>query len=150
MFFFPFSHCFVLSHNVNVKKNGLIFYSNRDSSSSESLFQPSTYSRFTGNMDPHDSVFQLAKTGKAKQLKQSLYNRTKDERKRIVLVKLNGITSLIMSCKNGYLDVVEYLVDGCGANNKQTGLFNFEGENIEGAPPLDSSDVDKEKENQAR
>jgi hypothetical protein len=46
--------------------------------------------------------------------------------------------------------VVEYLVDGCGANNKQTGLFNLEGENIEGAPPLDSSDVDKEKENQAR
>jgi hypothetical protein len=96
-------------------------------------------------MDPHDLVFQLAKTGKAKQLKQNQCNRTKDERRRIVLDKLDGVTSLIMSCKNGYLDVVEYLVDGCGANNKQTGLVNFEGENIQGAP-FDFSDVDKEKE----
>jgi ankyrin repeat protein len=136
-------------------------YSNRDSSSSshqkvsfnqakrarlhppyrhamtnESSTFSSAYPRFVDNMDPHDFVFQLAKTGKAKQLKQYLNKRTKDERKRIVSAKLNGATSLIMSCKNGYLDVVEYLVDGCGANIEQTGLVNFEGENIEGAPPL--------------
>jgi hypothetical protein len=83
-------------------------------------------------MEPHEIVFQLAKSGKSRQLKQYLNRRSKDERKRICATKYNGATSLIMACRNGHYDVVEYLVEHCVANLEQSGLVNFEGENIEG------------------
>ncbi len=68
---------------------------------------------------------------------------------------------MLMACRNGHLDVVEYLVERCGADIEQAGsgkcnlqliiflktvkaycvyffffLFTFDGETIEGAPPL--------------
>ena len=96
----------------------------------------SAFPRFAEHMEPHEIVFQLAKSGKARQLKQYLNRRGKDERKKIVSTKYNGATSLIMACRNGHYDVVEYLVEHCQSNLEQSGLVNFEGENIEGAPPL--------------
>jgi ankyrin repeat protein len=96
----------------------------------------SAFPRFAEHMEPHEIAFQLAKSGKLRQLKQYLNRRTKDERKRIISTKYNGATSLIMSCRNGHFEVVEFLVESCGAGLEQSGLVNFEGENIEGAPPL--------------
>lgn len=43
---------------------------------------------------------------------------------------------MFKACRNGHFEVVEYLIEYCAANIEQTGLVNFEGENIEGAPPL--------------
>ncbi len=96
----------------------------------------SAFPRFAEHMEPHEIAFQLAKSGKLRQLKQYLNRRTKDERKRIVSTKYIGATSLIMACRNGHYEVVEYLIESCSANLEQSGLVNFEGENIEGAPPL--------------
>lgn len=96
----------------------------------------SAFPRFAEHMEPHEIAFQLAKSGKLRQLKQYLNRRTKDERKRIISTKYNGATSLIMSCRNGHYEVVEYVFESCGASLEQSGLVNFEGENIEGAPPL--------------
>ena len=94
------------------------------------------FPRFVDEMEPHEIAFQLAKSGKHRQLKQYLNKRGKEERKRIVSTKHNGATSLIMACRNGHFEVVEYLVEYCQASLEQTGLVNFENENIEGAPPL--------------
>ena len=96
----------------------------------------SAFPRFAENMEPHEIVYQLAKSGKLRQLKHYLSKRPRDERKRIVGFKYNGATSLIMACRNGHYDIVEYICESCGANLEQSGLVNFEGENIEGAPPL--------------
>ena len=96
----------------------------------------SAFPRFVEPMEPHEIAFQLAKSGKVRQLKQYLNRRNKEERKSIVSCKYNGATSLIMACRNGHFEVVEYVVEYCMASLEQTGLVNFEGENIEGAPPL--------------
>lgn len=96
----------------------------------------SAFPRFAEHMEPHEIAFQLAKSGKLRQLKQYLNRRTKEERKRIITTKYNGATALIMSCRNGHYEVVEFLVESCGTSLEQSGLVNFEGENIEGAPPL--------------
>jgi ankyrin repeat protein len=95
-----------------------------------------SFSRFSEHMEPHEIAFQLSKSGKTRALRQLLNHRNKEERKRIISMKCNGATSLIMACRNGHLDVVIYLIDQCGAHLEQTGSVNFEGENIEGAPPL--------------
>lgn len=87
-------------------------------------------------MEPHEIAFQLAKSGKLRQLKQYLNRRTKEERKRIISTKYIGATSLIMACRNGHFEVVEYIIESCSGSLEQSGLVNFEGENIEGAPPL--------------
>ena len=58
----------------------------------------SAFPRFAEHMEPHEIVFQLAKSGKARQLKQYLNRRTKEDRKRIIQNKYNGATSLIMAC----------------------------------------------------
>ena len=55
---------------------------------------------------------------------------------RLVSAKTNGATPLVLSCRNGHHDVVEYLVDKCCASVEQPGSVTFDGETIEGAPPL--------------
>ena len=42
----------------------------------------------------------------------------------------------MLSCRNGHHEVVEYLVDRCCASVEQAGSVTFDGETIEGAPPL--------------
>ncbi|CAF0811407.1 unnamed protein product [Brachionus calyciflorus] len=106
------------------------------SSSAAASTSSTSTPRLLEHLEAHEKVFQLSKSGRIKDLKQFLNRKPKEDRKKIVSTKYNGATSLIMACRNGHLDVVEYLVDTCQAGLEQTGLVNFEGENIEGAPPL--------------
>ena len=55
---------------------------------------------------------------------------------KLVAAKTNGATPLVLSCRNGHQEVVEYLVDRCLASVEQPGSVTFDGETIEGAPPL--------------
>ncbi|KAJ1522191.1 hypothetical protein ONE63_002499 [Megalurothrips usitatus] len=41
-----------------------------------------------------------------------------------------------MACRNGHYDVAEYLIEHCHADIEQRGSVVFDGETIEGAPPL--------------
>ena len=65
-----------------------------------------------------------------------LDHRPKEEVSRLVAAKTNGATPLVLSCRNGHQEVVEYLVDRCSASVEQPGSVTFDGETIEGAPPL--------------
>ena len=65
-----------------------------------------------------------------------LDHRPREEVTRLVSAKTNGATPLVLSCRNGHHDVVEYLVDKCCASVEQPGSVTFDGETIEGAPPL--------------
>ena len=65
-----------------------------------------------------------------------LDHRPREEVSRLVSSKTNGATPLVLSCRNGHHDVVEYLVDKCCASVEQPGSVTFDGETIEGAPPL--------------
>ena len=73
----------------------------------------SAFPRFAEHMEPHEIAFQLSKSGKLRQLKQYLNRRAKEERRRIVSTKYNGASALIMACRNGHGEVVEFLVEGC-------------------------------------
>ena len=65
-----------------------------------------------------------------------LDHRPKEEVSKLVAAKTNGATPLVLSCRNGHQEVVEYLVDRCSASVEQPGSVTFDGETIEGAPPL--------------
>ena len=65
-----------------------------------------------------------------------LDHRPREEVSQLVAAKTNGATPLVLSCRNGHQDVVEYLIDRCSASVEQPGSVTFDGETIEGAPPL--------------
>ena len=88
-----------------------------------------------------------------------LDHRARNEVALLVSARTNGATPMLMACRNGHLDVVEYLIERCGADIEQAGsgmkptrndlffpkfifhflfsfLVTFDGETIEGAPPL--------------
>ncbi|VDM16744.1 unnamed protein product [Hydatigera taeniaeformis] len=48
----------------------------------------------------------------------------------------SGQTILISACRNGKLEIVQYLVDECGADMEQVGTVHFDGEAVEGVTPL--------------
>ncbi|XP_047505770.1 protein fem-1 homolog CG6966 isoform X1 [Pieris napi] len=50
--------------------------------------------------------------------------------------KVSGATPLVIACRNGHYDVAEYLIERCKADIEQPGSVTFDGETIEGAPPL--------------
>ncbi|XP_043204880.1 protein fem-1 homolog C-like isoform X1 [Amphibalanus amphitrite] len=81
-------------------------------------------------------VFNAARDGKLRRLKVFLDRRPKDEVKLLVSTRTNGATPLVMACRNGHRDVAEYLLDRCAADPEQVGSVIFDGETIEGAPPL--------------
>uniref|UniRef100_A0A182KB26 Protein fem-1 homolog CG6966 n=1 Tax=Anopheles christyi TaxID=43041 RepID=A0A182KB26_9DIPT len=56
--------------------------------------------------------------------------------KTLVTMKTNGVTPLLIACRNGHFDVVQYLIKRCHADVEQAGSVIFDGEKIEGAPPL--------------
>ncbi|KAL2713882.1 protein fem-1 CG6966-like isoform X1, partial [Vespula squamosa] len=65
-----------------------------------------------------------------------LERRNKHEVEILVSTTTHGATPLVMACRNGHYDVAEYLVVKCGADIEQPGSVVFDGETIEGAPPL--------------
>ncbi|KAL2743082.1 protein fem-1 CG6966-like isoform X1 [Vespula maculifrons] len=65
-----------------------------------------------------------------------LERRDKHEVEVLVSTTTHGATPLVMACRNGHYDVAEYLVVKCGADIEQPGSVVFDGETIEGAPPL--------------
>ncbi|KAK2583435.1 hypothetical protein KPH14_009413 [Odynerus spinipes] len=65
-----------------------------------------------------------------------LERREKHEVEQLVGATTHGATPLVMACRNGHYDVAEYLIEKCGADIEQPGSVVFEGETIEGAPPL--------------
>ena len=81
-------------------------------------------------------VFNAARDGNLKRLKVFLDHLPREEVARLVSAKTNGATPLVASCMNGHQEVVEYLVDKCCASVEQPGSVTFDGETIEGAPPL--------------
>jgi len=87
-------------------------------------------------MEFKNVVFNAARDGKLRRLKVFLDHRPKEEVCKLVAAKTNGATPLVLSCRNGHQEVVEYLVDRCSASVEQAGSVTFDGETIEGAPPL--------------
>ena len=92
------------------------------------------------------NVFKAAKNGNLTILKGFLDDKPKEEVLRLLSFKTKGVTPLIISCLGtgdpdrnhvlGIWEVVDYLVNKCGASIEQTGSIKFNGEIIEGAPPL--------------
>ncbi|XP_063982559.1 protein fem-1 homolog CG6966 isoform X2 [Diachasmimorpha longicaudata] len=87
-------------------------------------------------MDFKSAVYNAARDGKLKRLKVFLEHRDKHEVGQLVSAKTHGATPLVMACRNGHYDVAEYLIEKCGADVEQPGSVVFDGETIEGAPPL--------------
>ncbi|KAG0434650.1 hypothetical protein HPB47_018969, partial [Ixodes persulcatus] len=83
-----------------------------------------------------NAVFNAAKDGKLKRLKVFLDHRPKEEVEMLVSATTNGATPLVMASRNGHLEVADYLLEKCHADIEQVGSVTFEGETIEGAPPL--------------
>ncbi|KPI97118.1 Protein fem-1-like CG6966 [Papilio xuthus] len=62
--------------------------------------------------------------------------RSASELNMLVGAKVGGATPLVIACRNGHYDVAEYLIERCKADIEQPGSVTFDGETIEGAPPL--------------
>lgn len=53
----------------------------------------------------------------------------------LISARVNGATPLVIACRNGHYNVVEFLLKR-QANVEQVGSVSFDGEPIEDAPPL--------------
>lgn len=62
--------------------------------------------------------------------------RSQSEIDALVSAKTGGCTPLLIACRNGHYDVVQYLIKRCHADVEQCGSVIFDGETIENAPPL--------------
>lgn len=87
-------------------------------------------------MEFKNVVFNAAKDGNLRRLKVALDYRTKEEVKMLVSATTNGATPLVVAARNGHLEVIVYLIEKCHADIEQVGSVTFDGETIEGAPPL--------------
>ncbi|XP_060651199.1 LOW QUALITY PROTEIN: protein fem-1 homolog CG6966 [Drosophila nasuta] len=87
-------------------------------------------------MDHKFIVFNAARDNNLPQLKAALYNKSAPEMATLISSKVNGATPLVIACRNGHYDIVEYLLTKCRANVEQVGSISFDGEPIEDAPPL--------------
>ncbi|KAF7273235.1 protein fem-1 homolog CG6966 isoform X2 [Rhynchophorus ferrugineus] len=88
-------------------------------------------------MDYKSVVYNAARDGNLNRLKIYLHcNKAKDELSMLVAAKTSGATPLVIACRNGHYDVAEYLIERCHADIEQVGSVTFDGETIEGAPPL--------------
>ncbi|KAF7460959.1 protein fem-1 homolog A [Marmota monax] len=87
-------------------------------------------------MDLHTAVYNAAHDGKLQLLQKLLSGRSREELDELMGEVACGGTPLLIAARYGHLDVVEYLVDRCGASVEAGGSVHFDGETIEGAPPL--------------
>ncbi|XP_070543126.1 protein fem-1 homolog C-like [Ptychodera flava] len=81
-------------------------------------------------------VFNAARDGKLSRLKVFLDQRPKEEVKSLVSAVTSGTTPLLMACRHGHHDVVKYFIEECKVDFEQVGSVTFDGETIDGAPPL--------------
>lgn len=87
-------------------------------------------------MDLRTAVYNAARDGKLQLLQKLLSGRSREELDELTGEGAGGGTPLLIAARYGHLDVVEYLVDRCGASVEAGGSVHFDGETIEGAPPL--------------
>ena len=87
-------------------------------------------------MEFKNVVFNAARDGKLQRLRIFLEHRTKDEVRSLIHAKTNDATPMTMACRNGHMNIVEYLVEKCCADIEQVGSVTFDGDKIDGAPPL--------------
>ncbi|XP_069864699.1 protein fem-1 homolog A [Dipodomys merriami] len=87
-------------------------------------------------MDLHTAVYNAARDGKLQLLQKLLGGRGREELEELMGAAAGGGTPLLIAARRGHLDVVEFLVDRCGADVEAGGSVHFDGETIEGAPPL--------------
>nr|XP_004655025.1 protein fem-1 homolog A [Jaculus jaculus] len=87
-------------------------------------------------MDLHTAVYNAAHDGKLQLLQKLLGGRGREELDELLGEVPGGGTPLLIAARRGHLDVVEFLVDRCGASVEAGGSVHFDGETIEGAPPL--------------
>ncbi|XP_022381400.1 protein fem-1 homolog A isoform X1 [Enhydra lutris kenyoni] len=87
-------------------------------------------------MDLRTAVYNAARDGKLQLLQKLLSGRSREELDELTGEVPGGGTPLLIAARYGHLDVVEYLVDRCGASVEAGGSVHFDGETIEGAPPL--------------
>lgn len=69
-------------------------------------------------------------------LQRYLHGREATEIEQLVSARTNGATPLVIAARNGHYEIVYYLLNKTHANCEQTGSVIFDGETIEGAPPL--------------
>jgi len=87
-------------------------------------------------MEYKNIIFNAARDGKLRKLKLFLDNRHEREVSLLVSARTNGATPLVMAARNGHSEVATYLIERCRADIEQVGSVTFDGETIEGAPPL--------------
>ncbi|XP_059621409.1 protein fem-1 homolog CG6966 [Phlebotomus argentipes] len=81
-------------------------------------------------------VFNAARDGNLVSLKRFLNGKNQVEIDALVSAKTGGSTPLVIACRNGHYDVVQYLFQKCHVDVEQSGIVTFDGETIDGAPPL--------------
>lgn len=64
-------------------------------------------------------------------LQRFIGGRTQIEIDSLVSSKTGGCTPLLIACRNGHYDVVQYLLKRCHADVEQCGSVIFDGETIE-------------------
>lgn len=69
-------------------------------------------------------------------LQRFIGTRSQSEIDALVSAKTGGCSPLLIACRNGHYDVVQYLLKRCHADVEQCGSVIFDGETIENAPPL--------------
>lgn len=65
-----------------------------------------------------------------------MHGRTPEEVKALVSARTTGATPLVIAARNGHYEIVHYLLTHTNADVEETGSVIFDGETIEGAPPL--------------
>ncbi|XP_001515605.3 protein fem-1 homolog A [Ornithorhynchus anatinus] len=93
-------------------------------------------------MDLRTAVYNAARDGKLQLLQKLLNGRSREEMENLTGEGSGGGggggggTPLLIAARYGHRGVVEYLVDHCRADVEAGGSVHFDGETIEGAPPL--------------
>ncbi len=81
-------------------------------------------------------VFNAAREGKLPRIKECLSSFTKEEVSWLLSQTVENTTPLIMACRHGHVEIVNYFIEHCKADVEQVGSVTFDGETIDGAPPL--------------